>query len=1121
MKSLTIARRERTRRLPRINRQPNDHYAFAGGLNLIDSPLSAEPGQCQGALNYEMGFAGGYQRIGGYATFDGQVFAGNYNLLEYAGKDDRTTPSNAGIAHQPRNSDVGKTVSGVSSGASATLLDWSRDGHFGTNLLLHNNDFEDAVWVPGFTNGPVITADDLAWPGGAVPYLHRWTEQTDGIALKQVLGEGIGEGQQLYTSCFVKYTSGQRDGVYFSIIESVGSIFLAGYVYFDISTSPPTVTLPSPFDLHANAAGAEDMGGGIYRLWWLTQCADDVGTYDVRISMADASVPTISYTTASKYLHIGGAMCVEVYNPFNWRHSMLGYTKANVTVFKGSSWGATANRPANDWSRIEDSSDGAPKEHSMTLPPLTTSGYNSLRIGDKIYLEFYGQSPGAGAIEGINISFPGLTASPVLEINLVDGVATDTTTTSEFESINITEHSTDPSDPTVSRWLVTAVTNAAAVAANEVRIKLITTMVASGGSSTDAMDTSYTGAGTLLNIFGLIGRYGPDPSPSRQYGFAVSGAAEVPVVSGNLVLGEIAGGPFTVGEDLEIDSEVMAEVVSTEILNGETDSTLDARYSALATTYAATAAAAPPGSGPVLGVWMHEGAVYAFRDNTGATQCDMWKATAGGWSQITLNDVVHFDAGDGTEPSEGDTLDGVGSSASAAIKRVVKTSGTWGIDAVGYFVLGTVTGGPYDNDEVLNVSAARVADADGASAVPVLVAGGRYEFRSKNFYGHTDSYRMYGVDGKNFGFEYDADDGVFTQIETGMTVDTPTHVAAHNGHLFFAFAGGSVQLSGDGVPLIWTVITGASEIGVGDEISGFNEEVGNSLFIFTRNQTYVLQGNTRANFDLDDFNINAGAHEWSLQRIGLGCYFDDRGFTTLLQTQRQGSVNFQENAESELIQPLVVDLIKNAQVKCSHLIRNQNVYRCYFDDGRVVSIGFSGHKVSGHMPLEYPFVANVACSEEDSTGGERIFVGADDGTVYELETGTSFDGAAISAFMRTVLYHSGSPGTFKKYQQARLDATLSGALTMTGQIEYDFHDDGFNLADPLDFSTDEAGGYWDDFIWDNFVWDKPTSGIPQVKLEGEGVNAQVYLNSTSASDGIHTLRGVTLQWMPRRGDRRN
>ena len=65
-----------------------------------------------------------------------------------------------------------------------------------------------------------------------------------------------------------------------------------------------------------------------------------------------------------------------------------------------------------------------------------------------------------------------------------------------------------------------------------------------------------------------------------------------------------------------------------------------------------------------------------------------------------------------------------------------------------------------------------------------------------------------------------------------------------------------------------------------------------------------------------------GSHATS-RRIGLGAFFDDRGFTTIAQTQRSGSVNFQENAVSELIQPLVQDLADNTTVRCSHLIRTK------------------------------------------------------------------------------------------------------------------------------------------------------------------------------------------------------
>jgi len=906
LKSLTTARRDRKRRLPRVGRQTNDRFDFTGGLNLIDSPLSVEPGQCQGALNYEMGFAGGYRRVGGYLAFDGTLIGeGNYDLLSYGAATDPALLS-------------GDIINGGSSGALGEVLTYTADGGFGTNDVLHNEDFENAYWD---TLGAEIIKDDLVWNNGVTSHLQRVT-RNNSVSLTRVDTDydvfSLEIGDAVYVSGYAKYSD--TDG-----LERFGA-----------SIATPVTTFPS--------------GGS----------------------------PSVGFDMKTKTI-----------------------------------WSVNS----------------AVADYGLEL------------VSDDVYRWWWVSEVAIEALASFGL----------------------------VQSVGFLE----------PQW-------------------------------------------NYMYMTGVMVVVGSESVPSGGFGYVNTTTTAKNVNSGNLVLrtATITGDPYTDDEDLDVLASVFGQGIGINTTNSETNPTLDAEYKALVDAIESDADA-PTGSGPVRGVWMHEGTVYAFRDNVGATACDMWESGISGWSQITLNDVVHFDAGDGTEPIEGDSVTVTSGTKSAEIKRIVKTSGTWGVDAVGYLVLGTITNGPIVNDDVLLVSASRIADADGASAVPVLVAGGRYEFRSYNFYGHSDSYRMYGVDGKNFAFEFDKDEGVFTQIETGMTVDTPTHLAAHNGHLFLAFAGGSVQLSGDGVPLSFTVITGASEIGVGDEISGFNEEVGNSLFIFTRDQTYVLQGTTRANFQLDEFNVNAGSHEWSLQRIGLGCYFDDRGFTTVLQQQRSGSVNFLENTVSELIQPLVVDLIQNSQVKCSHLLRNQNIYRCYFDDGRVVSIGFSGHKVSGHMPLEFPFVANVACSEEDTTGGERIFVGAEDGFVYELEAGTSFDGAQISAFMRTVLYHSKSPGRMKKYQQARVDATLSGALTLVGQIEYDFDDDGFNLADELDFSTDEAGGYYEDFNWDAFVWDKPTSGIPQQKLEGEGVNAAVYLRSDSSSDKSHTLRGVTMQWLPRRDDRRN
>jgi hypothetical protein len=1106
-----------------VRRQSSDHFDFEGGLNLIESPLSVIPGQCTGALNYEMGFDGGYRRIGGYKGYSGiSTDDEDYWILQYGA-----------LARQVLSRSIGDVIDGDPSTASGEYLTSTEEGGHGYNEVSSNEEFDNADWTIDGTTLSFIDGDIAATSNH--PQLSKLTEAVDATDDFHRFDNAVStdwttnEGDVVYCSFYMKagsrssvqvqlngtdvFVGGQAPGI--TVNGNTGSVVLhnAGVAAYPV--------------LHR---GVEDMGDGVYRGWFYTVMADGTNTdCGVRVYMMDGS--DAFYQGDGSHVYFGGLMVVRLppqtpHNLYNGR-DLTQWFASGVTLTSNDKAFSTASSVSEFIHKLTDSGDtGSGRVHGIKSETSSSSTIRPIKVkaGDRLYVEWFAEYT-SGQIEiqalvssGMSVNTFGKNQFLYFYADIKNGVQVATNNSEAIDQVVITSLGGGG-----TTWKIQFIT-VPAVQDDEFSFWFLNAIDDSSGVPENFTTYSHTSLYSHLTSFWAVA-YSSDIDYFRgheiQFGYVRNLTGENNYVnSGDLILHQVTG-DYTATDDLDIAAVKTAESKSASSINGETDATKDAAYTALANANAPTGADAPTGSGAIRGVWMHEGIVYAFRDNVGATQCDMWKATGSGWVQITLNDVVHFDAGDGTEPSEGDTVTVTAGSKSAPIKRIVKTSGTWGVDAAGYLVLGTVTNGPIANNDELLVSASRIADADGASAVPTLAAGGRYEFRSHNFYGHTDQYRMYGVDGVNLAFEYDADDGVFTQIETGMTTDTPNHLAVHNGHLFLSFAGGSVQLSGDGNPLSFTVITGASEIGVGDEISGFNEEVGNSLFIFTRDSTYVLQGNTRANFDLDDFNVNAGAHEWSLQRIGLGCYLDDRGFTTLLQTQRSGSVNFQENTISELVQPLIKELIQSTTVRCSHLLRNQNIYRCYFEDGRVVSIGFDGHRASGHMPLEYPFVANVACSEEDANGAERIFVGADDGFVYELETGTSFNNDPIPYFMRTVLYHSKTPGRFKKYCQARLDATLSGALTLNGQIEYDFHNDDFNLADELDFSTDEAGGYWDDFTWDAFVWDKPTSGIPQVKLEGEGVNVAVYLRGNSDQDDVHTLRGITLQWLPRRDDRRN
>ena len=88
-----------------------------------------------------------------------------------------------------------------------------------------------------------------------------------------------------------------------------------------------------------------------------------------------------------------------------------------------------------------------------------------------------------------------------------------------------------------------------------------------------------------------------------------------------------------------------------------------------------------------------DGDVYAFRDNGGPTAGRLYKSTTGGWSLVPLGYRVAFTSGGTTEITEGQTVTGGTSGATATVRRVIVQSGDWEAgDAAGYFVLSDVSG---------------------------------------------------------------------------------------------------------------------------------------------------------------------------------------------------------------------------------------------------------------------------------------------------------------------------------------------------------------------------------------------------------------------------------------------
>ena len=568
-------------------------------------------------------------------------------------------------------------------------------------------------------------------------------------------------------------------------------------------------------------------------------------------------------------------------------------------------------------------------------------------------------------------------------------------------------------------------------------------------------------------------------------------------------------GTFQV-ETINISGLPVATSSSGTSNGGAATPALNATYLNLAADQYRSDIAAATGSGSVLGIWQYNGTKYKFRNNAGGTAAVLFKNSASGWAAVTMYNEVSFTVGAVTTPADGETLTQGG--VTATVKRVVTQSGAWSGTAAGRFIVTNPAGGNFAAGAATLSGGATVTLTAVQTAI-TLLPGGRYEFVNHNFGGAANTTRMYGCDGVNRAFEFDGT--VFVPIVTGMTTDTPEHITAFKKHLFISIAG-SIQHSGLGTPYVWTPITGAAELAVGDQCTGFLLQTGGTsvgtLVILNRNQTYILYGNSSSDWNLVLFNPEAGAIEWTQQFIGQGVLLDDRGITSIGASQNFG--NFTGATLSRKVDTFLRDLMDTANASC--IVRDKNQYRLFFSGGSALYVTFEGTKLSGMMPVTLTDPITCICSQEGANGVEEIYFGSSNGMVYQMDVGTSFDGEAIAYNLELSYAHFGSPRLLKQYRKTAIE--ISGSSYCEFGFSYSLGYGSTELAQPSSTTTTNelSGTNWDDFTWDSFYWDGRNLLPTEVDLDGVAENISLVFSGTSDEFDSFTLNGASINYTPRR-----
>lgn len=603
------------------------------------------------------------------------------------------------------------------------------------------------------------------------------------------------------------------------------------------------------------------------------------------------------------------------------------------------------------------------------------------------------------------------------------------------------------------------------------------------------------------------------PSVGQTLTGATSGATGViialPASNDQFVLTKVTG-TYQAGENLNVGGPTIATATSSQVPDSASTPLLHATYRNLAADEYRDDIAAVPGSGEIRGGFTYNDVTYVFRNNAGGTAAALYKSTASGWSLVSFEHEVTYSSGSGSV-DDGDTLTQGG--VTATVRRVlVRTGSLSGGTAAGTLVISAPSGGNFAAGAATTTGGGTLT-LGGVQTAITLLPSGRFETVQENFGGGANTKRVYGCDGVNRGFEFDG--SYFVPIPTGMSPDTPLHVAAHKKQLFFSFLGSS-QNSGPGTPFAWTPVLGATEIAMGDTITGYGKLPGSeqnaALPIFTRNRLSILYGSSSADFNLVPYRDELGAYPYTIQDIGYAVFLDDRGITDILTSQKFG--NFSHGIISEEVRKFVNQRRTIATASC--ISRDKSQYRLFFSDGYGLFITSRGRKLVGIMPVVFDNIVRCAWSSEMNDGSEVMFFGSDDGFLYQMDRGTSFDGDPINYYFELAYNFSRSPRTIKVYRDTMLEVEGDGYAEFSFGYSLGYGTSDLEQPASENVVTSFSPVFWDAFVWDQFVWDGQTLLPSIVDMGGEAENVSLGVSGSSDFYAPFTITGVVLQFTPRR-----
>ena len=489
---------------------------------------------------------------------------------------------------------------------------------------------------------------------------------------------------------------------------------------------------------------------------------------------------------------------------------------------------------------------------------------------------------------------------------------------------------------------------------------------------------------------------------------------------------------------------------------------------------------------------------------------DIFKSGGSGFTKINVPDYGTPLVNAGSQTGSSLAIDGLTSAPQAG--DVFKVAG---IDKV-YTVLANAT--VSSGGATLSINPALASSPDDDAVITFLSTSregaNKTRFAKYNFNG-TEKIAL--VDGLNEPALYD--NATFTVLLDAPTdVIGATFVAEVKNHLFFA-KGSTVTFTAPYTDTDFSVANGGGNINVGGTVTAlavFRQQ----LIIFTETSIHQLTGNTIADFNLQPITTDIGCIDSdTVQEIGGDVMFlGPDGLRLVSGTDRIG--DFGLAVVSKTIQNTMTGFISANTSFTSCVIREKSQYRILGFNNNITEENAQGILATQFAPqggdnMAWAETRGIRANVADSNynqNTEVVLFSNNDGYLYQMESGNSFDGANIKTTFATPHLPISDPRKRKTFYKLFLYTDPQGSVAFNVSLKLDFDSLGTIQPEPLNIlNTQGVVGFFGSGVFGSTKFGEKLLKLFEAQVVGSGFTVSFQFDSDNTNPP-YSIDALTVEY---------